>query len=297
MVLSLYDKVASIIIESVRVIGTLFMERTFVGTLKSLWRYPVKSMQGEELDSSDIGTQGLLGDRAYALWDEKTSRIASAKNPKKWSSLLNCHATLKQKPQFDQPTPSVRISLPNGSTITSEQVEIDTLLSQWIDRKVQFLATVPETPSLEQYWPDVEGTAHQDTLTELFMPRGTFFDSCPIHAITTATLNCLQELYPAGKFDSCRFRPNLLIDTQSKQAEFVENSWVGQILIIGDSVSLKIDTLCPRCVVTTLAQAELPQDLNILRTAAQHNNVNAGIRLSVIQGGTVSQGDPVWVLK
>lgn len=271
------------------------MERTFVGNLKSLWRYPVKSMQGEELDSSDIGTQGLLGDRSYALWDEKTSRIASAKNPHKWSSLLECQATLEKKPQYDRPTPTVRISLPNGSTVTSEQAEIDSLLSQWIERKVKFLATVPETPSLDQYWPDVEGTAHQDTLTQLFLPPGTFFDSCPIHAITTATLDRLQELYPGGKFDRCRFRPNLLIDTQSEQAGFIENAWVGHILTIGDSVSLKIDTLCPRCVVTTLAQAELPQDLNILRTTAQHNNINAGIRLSVMQTGTIHQGDPVWI--
>ncbi|ELS05406.1 putative Fe-S protein [Xenococcus sp. PCC 7305] len=271
------------------------MKRTFVGSLKSLWRYPVKSMQGEKLDRSDVGAQGLFGDRAYALWDEKTNRIASAKNPQKWSSLLNCYASLKQIPQTDKSIPPVHIKLPNGSTVTSEQAEINTLLSQWLDREIKFLSAVPEAPSLDQYWPDVEGTDHQDTVTQLFMPPGTFFDSCPIHAITTATLDRLQELYPTGQFDSRRFRPNLLIDTQSKSAEFIENAWVGQILSIGDSVSLKIDTLCPRCVVTTLEQPELPKDLNILKTTAKHNKVIAGIRLSVIQGGTIRQGDSVWL--
>ena len=271
------------------------MKRTLVGTLEALWRYPVKSMQGEELGASSISIQGLLGDRTYALWDVETKRIASAKNPRKWSSLLNCHATLEQTPQVGQPTPSVHISLPNGSTVTSEQDDINTLLSNWIDREVKFLATVPETPSLDQYWPDIEGTAYQDTVTQLFMPPGTFFDSCPIHAITTATLDRLQELYSDGEFALRRFRPNLLINTQSAQADFVENAWVGHILAIGDFVRLKIDTACPRCVVTTLAQAELPQDLAILKTTAEYNDVIAGIRLSVIQGGTIHQGDFIWL--
>lgn len=58
------------------------MGRTFAGNVKSLWRYPVKSMQGEALEASEIGLKGLLGDRAYALWDVETNRVASAKNPK-----------------------------------------------------------------------------------------------------------------------------------------------------------------------------------------------------------------------
>lgn len=271
------------------------MKRTLVGNLESLWRYPVKSMQGEELGASAIGTKGLLGDRTYALWDLETQRIASAKNPRKWSALLNCHAALEETPEIGQPTPTVKISLPNGDTVNSKQPHINTLLSNWIDREVEILSTVPETPSLDQYWPDVEGTAHRDTVTQLFMPTGTFFDSCPVHAVTTATLDRLQELYPTGEFAPRRFRPNLLINTQSAQADFVENNWVGHILSIGSSVRLKIDTACPRCVVTTLAQAELPQDLNILKTAAQYNNVIAGIRLSVITGGTIYQNDPVWL--
>jgi uncharacterized protein len=273
------------------------IERTFVATLKTLWRYPVKSMQGEELNTSDIGTKGLLGDRTYALWDVETKRVASAKNPLPWSSLLNCHANLERSPQVDQPIPTVHISLPDGSTLTSEQPDIDTHLSNWIKREVKFLATVPETPSLDQYWPNVEGTAYQDRVTQLFMPTGTFFDSCPIHAITTATLNRLKQLYPDGEFAPCRFRPNLLIDTPSTQENFVENDWVGHILAIGDSVRLKVDTACPRCVVTTLAQEGLPQDLNILKTTAKYNDVIAGIRLSVIEEGTVSQGDSIWLEK
>ena len=146
---------------------------------------------------------------------------------------------------------------------------------------------MPETPSLDQYWPDVEGTTERETITQLFMPPGTFFDSCSIHGVTTATLNRLQELYPEGAFTPCRFRPNLLIEPPSAQAEFTEIGWVGHRLKIGESVKLQVDTACPRCVVTTLAQEGLPQDLNILRTTAQYNDVIAGIRMSVLQGGVI----------
>ncbi|MGB3491785.1 MAG: MOSC domain-containing protein [Elainellaceae cyanobacterium] len=271
------------------------MGRKLVGSLESLFRYPVKSMQGETLETAELVAQGLLGDRTYALWDTQTSRVASAKNPKKWASLLNCHAAFVQPPQDGEPMPPVSISLPNGITISTEQADLDTCLSDWVGREVEVLTSAPETPSLDQYWPDVEGTANRDTVTQLFMPAGTFFDSCPVHALTTATLKRLQELYPEGAFDPCRFRPNLLIESASPDADFVENAWVGHQLMIGDTVTLKVDTACPRCVVTTLPQKGLPEDLNILRTTAQHNDVIAGIRMSVIQGGTIHKGDSIWL--
>jgi len=271
------------------------MARTFVGKLKTLWRYPVKSMQGEALEASEIGTQGVLGDRAYALWDVATDRVASAKNPKKWAALLNCHAKFAQMPEPNQPMPPVDISLINGLHLTSEQPDLNTHLSDWVGREVEFLTAAPETPTLDQYWPDVAGTAHRNTVTQLLMPPGTFFDSCPIHALTTATLSALENLYPTGNFALRRFRPNLLIETESHSTGFVENDWVGQMITIGEAVTLQVDTACPRCVVTTLAQGELPQDLDILKTTAQHNNVIAGIRLSVKQGGTIRIGDRVWV--
>ncbi len=271
------------------------MGRTLVGELKALWRYPVKSMQGEALAVCEVVESGILGDRTHALWDVATRRVASAKNPQKWSALLDCHATFETAPQKGETMPPVQITLPIGTTVTSTQADIDPLLSDWTGREVQFLSAVPEAPSLDQYWPDVEGREHRDTVLELLMPEGTFFDSCPIHAITVATLERLKVLYPVGDFEPCRFRPNLLIDTQAAQASFVENDWVGHILSIGESVRLQVDTACPRCVVTTLAQQGLPQDLNILRTTAQHNDVIAGVRLSVIAGGIIRAGDSVWL--
>lgn len=273
------------------------MTRVEVGTVASLWRYPVKSMLGEELETSEITSGGFLGDRAYALWDKDSGRVASAKNPKKWAGLLNFQAQFIEPPQPNAPLPAVKVSLPDGSSLTSEASNVSAVLSQTIGREVQLLSSAPENISLDQYWPNVEGTAHQEKITQLFLPAGTFFDSCSIHAVTTATLTKLQQLYPEGQFEPCRFRPNILIQSVIEQAAFVENDWVGSVLAIGNQVRLSIDTHCPRCVVTTLAQQGLPNDLNILKTTAQHNNVIAGIRMSVLQGGTIHRHDSIWLEK
>ncbi len=71
---------------------------TAAGTVVSLWRYPVKSMLGEELNSSYVTERGLIGDRAYALIDQKTGKVASAKNPRKWGKLFDFRAAFIEDP-------------------------------------------------------------------------------------------------------------------------------------------------------------------------------------------------------
>jgi uncharacterized protein YcbX len=62
---------------------------TTIGKVVSMWRYPVKSMLGEELNSSYITEHGLIGDRVYALIDKETGKTVSAKNPSKWGKLFD----------------------------------------------------------------------------------------------------------------------------------------------------------------------------------------------------------------
>jgi uncharacterized protein len=76
---------------------------------------------------------------------------------------------------------------------------------------------------------------------------------------------------------------------------FVEDSWIGQTIAIGEDVRLKITGPCGRCVMTTLAQGDLPNDTGILRTAVQHNRANVGVYAAVVRGGTIRRGDRVMV--
>jgi len=264
-----------------------------LGSVVSLWRYPVKSMMGEELNGAEVTERGLLGDRAYALLDSSTAKIVSAKNPRKWPNLFDFRAAFVEPPRKGEKIPPVRIALPNGTILTSEQRELNQVLTNALGRAVTLAMAAPEMPSLEEYWPDMEGLAHRETVTDEAIPAGTFFDLAVTHVLTTATLDRLRDLYPQGRFEVRRFRPNIVVQPSSGDKTFVENAWIGHTLAIGDQVRLNITGPCPRCVMTTLSQGDLPRDPGILRTAAQHNQVNVGVYAAVVRGGTIRRGDPL----
>jgi uncharacterized protein YcbX len=157
-------------------------------------------------------------------------------------------------------------------------------------------ATNLEKPSYEEYWPDIDGLAQREKVTDEAMPPQTFFDIAVIHLFTTSTINRLRELYPEGRFEVRRFRPNIVVESTSeeKKKDFIENSWVGKKLMIGEDIVLSVTGPCTRCVMITLPQGDLPKDLGILRTVAQYNRVTAGVYATVHGGeGTIRRGDLV----
>ncbi len=260
-----------------------------VGSLVSLWRYPVKSMMGEELNATEVTQSGLLGDRAYALVDAETGKIISAKLPRKWGILFDCRAALNSPTQ-------VKITLPDGAIVMGDAADVDRVLSQAFGRKVKLETAAPDTPSIEMYTPDIEGLPDADAETNADIRPSTFFDAATVHLLTTATLNQLQLLTPTSRFETRRFRPNLVIGAANDATGFVENEWVGKTLAIGNEVRLKITEPCPRCVMTTMPQGELPKDIEILRTAVKHNGGHIGIYANVLQGGTIRRGNAVAII-
>jgi uncharacterized protein len=278
---------------------------TEVGKVASLWRYPVKSMQGEELSETEVTQHGLLGDRVYGLIDVAEGKAASAKNPVKWPTLFGCKAAFAEPPRKGAAPPAVRIALHDGSATDSSARDCHQILSTSLKRTVILAmadggwmsgvhATLPPSWSgkAEQYWPDMDGLDHRNAVTDFTLPRGTFFDGAIVHVITTATLEKLHDAYPQGRFEPQRFRPNILIATPEGTHGFVEQSWIGKTVKIGE-VQLTITGPCGRCVMTTLAQGDLPKDNGILRTAVQQNEGNVGVYAIVVQDGTVKRGDRV----
>ena len=266
-----------------------------VGSVISLRRYPVKSMMGEELEAAYLNGSGLLGDRAYAVIDCATGKVASAKNPRKWPTLFGFKASYCAPPRPETAIPPVTITLPDGASIRSDSLEVTKLLASALAREVALKCGAAEKVTLEEYWPDMDDLAHRDMVTDEAMPAQTFFDCAPVHIVTTATLTKLAELYPGGQFDSARFRPNILISTGSTEAWFIENTWVGRTIAIGPEVELKITGDTGRCIMTTLAQGGLPRDLSVLKTAVQHNQGRVGVYATVVKGGTVRHSDVVRV--
>lgn len=267
------------------------------GSVVALWRYPVKSMMGEELNAVEVAEHGLLGDRQFAVVDVSTGKVAGAKNPRKWGNFFDFRAAYVEPPKMGSKLPAVRVTLPDGTLARSDEPELVPALSRALGREIAFAHTKEAEESsgaqAEEYWPDMEGLDYRDTVTDFEMPAGTFFDIGVVHLLTTATIERLRELYPAGRFEVRRFRPNIVVATGPDQQGFVENEWIGHTLAVGDEVRLRITEPCPRCVMTTLSQGDLPKDPGILRTAAQHNAANVGVYADVIAGGTTRRGDTV----
>lgn len=276
-----------------------------VGTVGALWRYPVKSMMGEHLGASEVTDRGLLGDRAYALVDAADGKVASAKNPRKWPTLFDFGASFVDPPRVGTPLPPVRITLPDGAQVTSTQGDRDGIcprrsIARYARRGRRRRARDGGVHVPRSLGPQGQGVlaghggsrlpGHGDRLRQ---PEGTFFDLAIVHVVTTATLERLQELYPDGRFAVERFRPNVVVQTAEGAADFLENAWIGRTLALGETLRLSITGPCPRCVMTTLAQGDLPRDVGILRTAAQQNGAKVGVYASVVRGGTVRGGDEV----
>src|SRR5438477_10675469 len=132
---------------------------THFGSVVTLWRYPVKSMMGEELNSSAITDRGLLGDRTYALVDGADGKVATAKNPRKWPTLFEFRAAFIEPPRLGADVPPVRIALPDGSVIRSDQSDVDSTLSAALRRRVTLLGnprTHETSARAEEYWPDMD---------------------------------------------------------------------------------------------------------------------------------------------
>jgi uncharacterized protein len=267
------------------------------GSVVGLWRYPVKSMMGEEVNAAEVTERGLVGDRRFAVIDAETGKVAGAKNPRKWGNFFDFRAVYVEPPQKESKLPPVRVTLPDGAFVMSDQPDLAKVLSQALGREVSFAEARGEGTSsgatAEEYWPDIDGLDYRNTVTEWELPAGTFFDLAVVHVLTTATIDRLRALYPEGRFEVRRFRPNIVVATGPEVEGFVENDWIDHTVAIGDEVRLRVIGPCPRCVMITLPQGDLPKDSGILRTAAQQNQANVGVYADVIAGGTIRRGDPV----
>jgi MOSC domain-containing protein len=287
-----------------------------VGTIEALWRFPVKSMLGEELGGVDLNEGGIVGDRAFALRDRETGKVASAKHPKLWPDLLGCRAAYVEPPRPGEELPAARIDLADGNSVLSDAADVDAVLSRFFGRDVELAHAAHNGYTIDQYHPDEENydpEGHRDEVVEAQLgaaffnerglpsavPEGSFFDLFPLSVLTTSTLDQLGDLEPQSRFDRRRFRMNVIVDTQGHG--FVENEWLGRTLAIGDDVRLGVALPDPRCVMPSLAQEDLPRDPRILKALAQHNRIDVGGSLYPCAGvyavaeatGTIRKDDSV----
>jgi uncharacterized protein YcbX len=299
-----------------------------IGTMKEIWRYPVKSMAGEMLPHCTVGTIGIPGDRGWAFKDEKTREITNGKNI---PMLMQGSARYREEP-VNGNVPHVEMTFSGGSIIRSDEPNVNAQLSEILTRSVSLWplqpasnkahyrrssllsrligfklvrtqlprllrmknveAQVREAFSREPGEPVPDLTQLPAEILEFTSPLGTYFDAFPIHVLTTASLDAMARFNATANWDVRRFRPNFLIETKPELEGLLEAGWAGRGLRVG-SVELKCEIPTVRCGMTIQAQKEFPKDPAILRSIVKDADQNLGIYANVSQAGQVKLGDKV----
>jgi uncharacterized protein YcbX len=270
----------------------------------ALWRYPVKSTLGEQVESVEVTAAGLDGDRRFGLVERDSAVVASAKRPQRWKRLLQLRSEVA--------APGVvRLHFPDGRQLLSTDDDVDKLLSEFLGADVTLSSEAAPGAVLERSVPDEvldRGVDADAAFTMLDVaagaPPGTFFDFSPAQLVTTASLDRAGSLHPAGRIDAVRYRPNIVIETSAELEGFVENAWVGHHLRLGDDVVLDVLVPSPRCAIPTLAHGDLPPDPDALRVPLRHNHIVVplegfgsapclGAHAAVLTGGRLTVGAEV----
>jgi uncharacterized protein YcbX len=257
------------------------MEEAVLGTVAELWRFPVKSMQGERVPEGVLGPQSLDGDRRYAVRGVGDERLLTAKRV---GALLEAAA----RTEADG---AVAISLPDGTELAAEDPAVHAALSGWLDRPVRLVpAANAPTRAFEM---SLDADQPDQDLFEWACPDGTFLDLAAAHLLTDASLTAARALHPDGDWDVRRFRPTALIDTDGDERNgFVEDAWVGCSLTLGRA---ELDVLMPtvRCPMPSRAQPGLPRDTGVAAALRDHHENNLGVYATVTKAGPVAVGDPL----
>jgi len=286
-----------------------------VGTVKSVWRYPVKGMAGESLPEAEVSRMGVTGDRILAVQDVVRQEIQSCKfRPE----LLRCRATFVEQPVDSRTaeSASVDVVFPDGDRLNAASSDIHQKISDllchrsrlqplrpasddafyqrfkeddhtWLDELKATFAREPGEPL-----PDLDNLpAEMQTYVSLL---GSFFLVSPFHIMTTASIDYLRNKAPDSDWNIERFRPNLVVETLPGMEGLVEQEWIGRLLRVG-RVSVHCADTAPRCGAVVREQQNIRADPQVLRTVVREAAQNLGIYGSINRGGTVQVGDDVYL--
>jgi uncharacterized protein YcbX len=283
-----------------------------IGTIKELWRYPVKGMAGEQIQQCRIDPKGIQGDRGFAVRDVLRNEIQSCKfRP----ALLRCIARYADDSSATGEQ-DVRIHFPDGSCLPLNASELPAKLSALLGHEsvVEALSEQTSMEAFRRYQANKQilleelnatftreaGEAGPDFsnpserfLNYVTLP-GSYFLVSPLHILTTASLAHCKQLLPAADWDLRRFRPNLVIETLSQFDGLAEQAWLGKKLRIGE-IDIDCNDTAIRCGAVTREQQSLPFDKTLLRTIVKETDQNLGIYGDIIGAGQIKAGDSVFL--
>lgn len=271
-------------------------------SIAELWRYPVKSMGGERVESLELRVSAVVGDRRWAVRNTETGKIASAKRPRPYGQLLEWSASIHADGR-------VIVTAPEGRKFAAGSGELDAALTEALGEPVQVVEV--EEGREETYgseWPEIPGTVLSDVEIDLpvavLTEKTSFVDASAVHIIVNQSMTHLASLLDGVKLGVRRFRPNIVLDAHDDtgSVEFADLAWKDLDIKIGDT-GLRIADATPRCVMTTLAQPGYDQAKSVLQvlasTARKEFDFGAfacfGTNAEVTAAGTIHIGDTLTI--
>jgi uncharacterized protein YcbX len=245
-------------------------------TIVELWRYPVKSMQGERVQSVALDASGFTADRRFGVVTPEGFVLSGKSEPR----ILGASASVRADGEIE-------IELPDGVRTASDDPDVDAQLSAWLDRPLRLhRAAADEQFTIHHHTDPEDETKTKDFST----PPGAYYDSrSTVHLLSRSSLRAASGAYAEGQWDVRRFRPNIVVSFDGDDAGFVEEAWVGGIVTLG-AVPALVRKRTERCVITTRAQPGLDRDLQIYRSLMKSNHANLGIYLVPQDAGTIAVG-------
>jgi uncharacterized protein len=261
-----------------------------------IWRYPLKSAQGESLTHVHIGTDGPDGDRGWACVTAD-GLVVSAKHPRRWGKMLFVGATAGGS--------GTLIHIPGREPLPAGSLEADEALSAWLGAPVRLTRDVPADARLHRLWPSEPGMipewaaragAGNEEISTIggAAPGGRFVDFGAVHLVTTGALAALErDGVPA---DARRMRPNLVLSLDREPAP-------GDQIAVGPEVTLRVLVPTPRCAIPGAAQPGLAAAPELLRAIGRHRTDIPGLGRAacfgsyaqVLSPGRVAVGDRVTI--
>lgn len=280
------------------------------GKVTALWRYPVKSFQGESLGSAEVGPTGITGDRRYGVRSVESGKVLSAKTE---AALLEGSARTEGA--------EVVLTFPGSSDVPAEDPSVNGLLSGWLGRPVELAAAGAEGPTQAAYEMAIDPSGSFDlaetpgpasSIVAIPMMPDRFVDLAHLHILTEGSLATCRDSAPELDWDVRRFRPNILTNTSGGnggglaagptaspdglgEGEFPEDAWVGGNIRIGADALIAVDLRAIRCAVPLRPQPGLPRSREIHGVLSRTHEYHLGVYCRVVEPGAVSLGDPVTV--
>ncbi|MBV8859286.1 MAG: MOSC domain-containing protein [Acidobacteria bacterium] len=308
----------------------------FVGRVREVWRYPLKSMAGERLEAASVGARGLYGDRGWALRDEAAGEIRGAK---KSPALMLCAARYREEPAAEGAPPHADIKLPDGSQTSTDDPRINELLSELLGRRVTLWPLRPASDR-EHYRRAIPAARVLGFLSRSRNFRRLAVGTMrlagkdkelrrdfgrepgePLPDLSLLPAEVFEFTSPPGTyFDAfpvhllttasldtlARYAPETAWDARRFRPNFLIETADGIEGLVESGwggrslrvggLTLKCEMPAPRCSMTIQAQAELPKDPRVLRTIVKEAKQNFGMYANVESAGRVAVGDEVELL-